>query len=827
MDIQSSAMNHPFELAPVFIPGWVTELMPVGIAYGGIPHSLFRPEGLQCVISSWTPLKKGPWTMAAYDRVELYVNDVLIPEAGFTVQPGEENEQFYSLYLPQGKLREGVNKLRYKVVRFSGNSDDSNPIDVLYHLRAPGEPAPQGLDLVIPPDVLLDGVSAERAAQGVAFDFTYSNPRNYDRISFFVGNVTVPIEVLNASVPVTHTLFADTFRQAGDNPNTALQFTVTDQLGNSNQSLIKYIDVHLDRVEQDLPPPQVEGVQEGGTLDPSQITQVWTRVPGDKLIAGDNVTVTWTDTSGVVSPYVSPAKPYTTNDQLNNYLRFLIPAPDVQKFLGKNVTVTYTRDRNGTVAGPSRPFNMRVETPVLLEPFKVMGARFNRTTYRASGSSRLLSALHAATLQPLAVQWKYIDDVNWSASSSTWRDSQPSKPLQVRSSSHEATLNPTNIFGNGADTLTNGNAAFVALRDQGDLVCWGHPDFGGTPQSWSNIVEVSCTQGAYAALDGSGNVRVWGDPNAGAMMGSVLPYGFVELTANGNAFVGRKTDTRLVAWGAGRADDLIPPQYGGLPGTTHVYGASEAFAVRRLNNPVVAWGRSWDGDFGGTIPDGLILNDVEDIMGSFRAFAALRAGGRVVAWGNPGYGGGSPNLSGIASLGCANAQAFCVLNNNQQVQSWGTQDYGGYGAPVPNSNVVEVVSTWRAFAARRSDGTVGAWGRPLEGGTAPQGLTNVVQIAGSSEAFAALRSDGTVVVWGNQAVGGAAPTLSDVLALYSNSHGFTALTSTGDVVSWGHSVGGGNNSAVIHLLRGNVSYYRSPPAPRALVAQAEHASSSA
>lgn len=103
----------------------------------------------------------------------------------------------------------------------------------------------------------------------------------------------------------------------------------------------------------------------------------------------------------------------------------------------------------------------------------------------------------------------------------------------------------------------------------------------------------------------------------------------------------------------------------------------------------------------------------------------------------------------------------------------------------------------------------------------------MVQIAGSSEAFAALRSDGTVVVWGNQAVGGAAPTLSDVLALYSNSHGFTALTSTGDVVSWGHSVGGGNNSAVIHLLRGNVSYYRSPPAPRALVAQAEHASSSA
>nr|BFE94834.1 hypothetical protein GCM10020185_53700 [Pseudomonas brassicacearum subsp. brassicacearum] len=63
-----------------------------------------------------------------------------------------------------------------------------------------------------------------------------------------MGDVTVPVDGFDASRPVTHTLFTDTFRQAGDNPNTALQFTVTDQLGNSNQSSIKYLDIHLDRV---------------------------------------------------------------------------------------------------------------------------------------------------------------------------------------------------------------------------------------------------------------------------------------------------------------------------------------------------------------------------------------------------------------------------------------------------------------------------------------------------------------------------------------------------------------------------------------------------
>ncbi|WP_434578086.1 hypothetical protein [Pseudomonas sp. Z1-6] len=828
MDIQSSALNELFKLFPVIIMGWVTPVKPAGIADGGIPKSLYdnQPKGLRCLIDAWTELQKRSWTMAVDDRADLYVNDDPFPVDGKDVGPGEEQLRM-ELHVPHGRLLNGVNRLHYKVTRPSENGASSGDLFVLYHLRAPGEPAPQGLDLVIPVDVIADGVSGERAAQGVAFGFTYSNRRTYDRINFLIGNATVPFEVLDGSVPVVHTLFTDTFIQAGDNPNTPLEFRVTDQLGNSNQSSIKYINVHLGQVEQDLPAPNVEGVQDGGTLDPSQTTQVWTRVPGTALLEGDEVVVTWTDESGVALSYVSPPKPYTFNDTQLGYLRFSIPAADVQRFLNKDVKVTYTRDRNGTITGPSLPFSMRVETAVLQEPFKVMGARFNRTTYRASGSSRLLSALHTTTLQPLPVEWKYLDESSWSAPSASWRDTQPSKPLQVRSSSHEATLNPANIFGNGADTLTDGGAAFVALRDQGDVVGWGNPDFGAAPPALSNIFEVSCTQSAYAALDSGGTVRVWGDSNAGGMMGSVSPYGFAELAANGNAFAGRKTSNNsLVAWGRGQETDLIPPELGGLPGTTHVYGASQAFAVRRLNNPVVAWGRNLDGDYGGTMPGDLVINDAVDILGSFAAFAVLRAGGRVVAWGNTAYGGTSPNLPGIASLGCSNAQAFCVLNNSQQVQSWGTPDYGGGGVPSPNSNVVEVVSTWRAFAARRGDGTVGVWGRPNEGGTHPGGLTNVVQIAGSSEAFAALCSDGSVIAWGNALVGGGeVPVLTDALAIYSNSHGFTALTTSGDVVSWGHSGGGGNNAAVRGQLRNNVSYYRSPPAPRALAAQAEHASS--
>ncbi|SFH47224.1 hypothetical protein [Pseudomonas sp. NFACC45] len=823
MDIQSSALNELFELWPVIIPGWVTPVKPANIADGGIPKRLYddQTQGLECLIDPWFEIPRRGGTLQIDDQVDLYVNDDATPVAGDIIR--DENKRM-RLYLPHGRLVHGVNRLHYKVTRPSGGGGTSDDLNVLYHRRAPGEPAPEGLDLVIPPDVVIAGISAERAAQGVAFGFNYSNRRPFDHIRFSLGDVTDEWDITDASIPEVKTYFTSTFQQAGDNPKTLIDFVVVDQLGNFSQSATKLLDIHLGQVDLDLPAPHVEGVPEGGTLDPSQVTEVWTRVPGDALVSGDYVFVTWTDKKGVVAKYDSQEKPYTAID---SYLRFLIPSAIVQRFLGTDVSVTYTRDRDGVITGPSLPFNMSVGVPVALEPFKVMGARFNRTTYRASGSSRLLSALHATTLQPLAVQWKYEGEATWSTPSTTWRDSQPSKALQVRSSSQEATVNPANIFGNGVDTLTAGGAAFAALLDQGDVVCWGNPDFGGVNPPLSNIVEVSCTQSAYAALDRVGTVRVWGNPAEGGRMGVVSADGFVDLVGNGNAFAGRKNYGGVVAWGANRDNDLVPAEIGLYRDISAVSGSSQAFAVRRLNNPVAAWGIPGYGD---SVPGG--LNDVLEIIGSFAAFAALRTGGRVEAWGNPAYGGNLPGgLSGIAQLGCANAQAFCVLNNNQQVVAWGTPEYGGAGAPVPNINVVEVVSTWRAFAARRSDGSVDAWGRPNEGGIAPVGLTGVVQIAGSSEAFAALRSDGSVVAWGNQAVGGLIPgataqRLVDVLALYANSHSFTALTANGDVVVWGHYSGGGNNDAVFGQLRNNVSYYRSPPMPRALAAQAGHASSS-
>jgi uncharacterized protein (UPF0254 family) len=241
MDIQSSALNELFELYPLIIPGWVSPVKPDGLAHGGIPKALYddQPQGLECLVDPWLEFRLQSWTMAVDDRVDVYVNDDPAPVTGKTVAPGEENQRI-RLYIPRGRLIQGVNRLHYKVTRPGGNVAPSRDLLVMYHLRTP-----ENLDLVIPPDVLKDGVSVERAAQGVEFGFTYANRRDYDRIEFMLGDTQVKFDVPDGTAPITHTLFTDTFQKAGDNPSAVAEFFGVDQLGNWERSPEKRLDIHL------------------------------------------------------------------------------------------------------------------------------------------------------------------------------------------------------------------------------------------------------------------------------------------------------------------------------------------------------------------------------------------------------------------------------------------------------------------------------------------------------------------------------------------------------------------------------------------------------
>ena len=76
---------------------------------------------------------------------------------------------------------------------------------------------------------------------------------------------------------------------------------------------------------------------------------------------------------------------------------------------------------------------------------------------------------------------------------------------------------------------------------------------------------------------------------------------FVEVRSNARAFVGRKADGRLIAWGVGPEGATIPPGILNLTDFTAVYGAGSAFAAQRADGSLVAWGSAANG---GSLGDG-------------------------------------------------------------------------------------------------------------------------------------------------------------------------------------------------------------------------------
>ncbi len=140
-------------------------------------------------------------------------------------------------------------------------------------------------------------------------------------------------------------------------------------------------------------------------------------------------------------------------------------------------------------------------------------------------------------------------------------------------------------------------------------------------------------------------------------------------------------------------------------------------------------------------------------------------------------------------------------------------------------DVTQIYSTYGAFAALRSDGSVVTWGNSNYGGDSSavasqlDGTIDITQIYSTygdtifntSAAFAALRNDGSVVTWGGSNSGGDSSAVAsqldgtiEVAQIYSTYTAFAALRSDGSVVTWGNYNFGGNSSEVAAQIDGTI-----------------------
>ena len=143
----------------------------------------------------------------------------------------------------------------------------------------------------------------------------------------------------------------------------------------------------------------------------------------------------------------------------------------------------------------------------------------------------------------------------------------------------------------------------------------------------------------------------------------------------------------------------------------------------------------------------------------------------------------------------ATASAFALwCCGCDKIVTWGSAYHGGDSSRVQEKlkGVQQVQTTWNAFAAILSDGSVVTWGDPQCGGdnsAVEHQLKGVQQVRATAYAFSAILADGSVVAWGDRADGGDCSAvqhqLQNVQRLQATNSAFAAILADGSVVTWG------------------------------------------
>jgi len=355
--------NQILKIDKVIIPLITKPVIHTDNPEGGIGLSLATPDGVQVVIDPWL-------NMSEYDTAELLLNNLNPAVASKTIQPGEENKRF-SINLPGEFLKNGINRIRLRVKRFSQDPETSEDLVVLFNTPRPGgEVSGTGdnpyLVMTLPADVIAKGLDAVRVAEGVEVKLNYPYMRAHDKITLDCDGHTVLHTVTSAQATaetIVLKLFADAFRN--DNPRFAMRFRGVDQIGNptgprANWSPTTHIDVHIKRPVLDLIRPKVlEALGSNGTVltfdGMYSQTHARVQVAYTGSFTGHTVKVYWV---GRNSTYGSEIQTITQPGQT---LTFLIHRLDVIDCIGSGAKVYYTVKHSG-IPEPieSRALNLTV-----------------------------------------------------------------------------------------------------------------------------------------------------------------------------------------------------------------------------------------------------------------------------------------------------------------------------------------------------------------------------------------------------------------------------------------------------------------------------------
>jgi hypothetical protein len=182
----------------------------------------------------------------------------------------------------------------------------------------------------------------------------------------------------------------------------------------------------------------------------------------------------------------------------------------------------------------------------------------------------------------------------------------------------------------------------------------------------------------------------------------------------------------------------------------------------------------------GTLADLHVIKKYENIHGGIVIFDTKYHAIKIIVDPNLPYG---HVFDGVKALHYTEG-AFVAIRRRDKIISFGFKNYGGEGPEI--SDVVDIASTSRSFAARRKNGDVHTWGDQNFGSMDGLQLKNIKHVVGTYNAFAALNEDGKIKTWSAEGDDKCAELkiLSKVEHLTSISGSFAVLDTRGNVFTW-------------------------------------------
>ena len=253
--------------------------------------------------------------------------------------------------------------------------------------------------------------------------------------------------------------------------------------------------------------------------------------------------------------------------------------------------------------------------------------------------------------------------------------------------------------------ISAGDWHACGLRNNNEVVCWGHNASGETTVPAGTYRAVSAGASFTCAIRSNASLACWGANNFGR---AIPPSGsFTAVSAGGTHGCGIRTDRTLSCWGGERSELTAAP-------TTHHFTAISA--GRNLSCAV----------------------DVE-------------IQGFTVCWPDAGLAFGANTVVSVAS----GDHHACAIDIAGLLRCAGANDANQATPPTAHA-YSRVACGYKHCCAIRTTGEIDCWGDGTQGQlSAPAGT--FIDVAAGFDFSCALRGDHTAVCWGNNASGQSTP----------------------------------------------------------------------